>query len=191
VGDFGLAKRTNREDGLTDGSGAVGTPGYMAPEQTRGKEAAVDARTDVYGLGATLYHLVTGSPPFTGPQPEVTNAILNTPPVRPRAVRPEIPAALEGIILKCLEKKPADRYPNAAALAEDLQRFLAGGRPGPPELPGGPRAGQPFRHNRRLVVRAALAVLVLAGVFALGAALWPGPKPGEPPDPLGEIRKEL
>src|SRR5262249_49801504 len=91
--------------------------------------------------GATLYHLVTGSPPFTGPQPEVTNAILNTPPVRPRAVRPEIPAALEGIILKCLEKKPADRYPNAAALAEDLQRFLAGGKPAAPGGAGGARGG--------------------------------------------------
>ena len=104
VSDFGLAKRLDSDDDLTEGSGPLGSPPYMAPEQTGRNEGAIDARTDVYGLGATLYHLVTGRRPFTGLQDEVISKVRSEPPIPPRSVRREVPRELEAIILKCLEK---------------------------------------------------------------------------------------
>jgi serine/threonine-protein kinase len=130
VTDFGLAKQvadTNTpRHGLTATGQAVGTPMYMAPEQARG---AKDLTTgvDVYGLGAILYELLTGRPPFTGmTMPEVIRRVANDPPAPPRALDPAIDKDLEAICLKCLEKSPADRYPSAEALADDLDRRAAG-----------------------------------------------------------------
>ena len=115
VADFGLAKRLDQNDELTNSTGALGSPPYMAPEQT-GKHGpeGVDARTDVYGLGATLYHLVTGHRPFVGDTPdEVMSRVLVDPPPPPRTVRLEVPRELEAIILKCLEKEPSRHIPRA------------------------------------------------------------------------------
>jgi serine/threonine protein kinase len=131
VADFGLAKRLDQDDDLTTSTGALGSPPYMAPEQT-GKQGfeGVDARTDVYGLGATLYHLVTGHRPFVGDTPdEVMSRVLIDPPPPPRSLRLEVPRALEAIILKCLEKEPSRRYPSGEALAADLDRSSPASNP--------------------------------------------------------------
>src|SRR5439155_24881207 len=117
VSDFGLAKRLDRDDGLTQGSGALGTPNFMPPEQTGRGNGELGPHSDVYSLGATLYHLLTGRPPFTGESHEVISKVQSDPPERPRSLRPDIPAELEGIVVKCLEKAPADRYASAEALA--------------------------------------------------------------------------
>jgi hypothetical protein len=187
VADFGLAKRLNREDDLTTATGALGSPPYMAPEQT-GQCAVetVDARTDVYGLGATLYHLVTGCRPFVGDTPEqVIGRVLVDPPPRPRSVRPELPRELEAIILKCLEKDPSRRYPSGEALAADLDRFLAGRPPEAPLLTLPRRVGQRIRKNRKPMA-VAVAVPCLFAIATMGA--WLALTPA---DPLKEIERSL
>jgi len=193
VSDFGLAKRTDRDDQLT-ASGPLGTPAYMAPEQAGPRDRPADARTDVYGLGATLYHLVAGWPPFSGPHEEVIRRVLKEPPAPPRDVRRAVPVELEAIILKCLEKDPDRRYQTAEELADDLDRFLAGGIPEAPLLTWRRRVALTLRRRRRALTVAGAVALVVAGAFVLGAALWPAPKTVElvqPPDPAEEIRKQL
>jgi WD40 repeat protein len=129
LADFGLAKHVGREGGLTETGAIVGTAGYMAPEQARGKSSTmpITPLTDVYGLGATLYELLTGRPPFQGPDAvETLMQVVHEEPVPPRRLQPKVPRDLETICLKCLQKEPARRYASAAALAEDLGRFLRG-----------------------------------------------------------------
>jgi serine/threonine protein kinase/Tfp pilus assembly protein PilF len=126
VSDFGLAKWLARESNLTETFGVLGTPFYMAPEQAISSHM-VTASADVYSLGAILYHLLTGQPPFTGDTPmEVLRRAAEQPAPRPRLTNRGIPPDLETICLKCLEKEPAWRYPSAASLADDLDRFCTG-----------------------------------------------------------------
>ena len=123
VSDFGLAKWLARESDLTQTLAVLGTPFYMAPEQAIASHM-VTASADVYSLGAILYHLLTGQPPFTGDTPmKVLRRAAEQPAPRPRQTNRSIPPDLETICLKCLEKEPAWRYPSAAALADDLDRF--------------------------------------------------------------------
>jgi WD40 repeat protein len=127
ITDFGLAQPAEGGMTLTQSGFLVGTPGYMAPEQARGRRALVGPATDIYALGVVLYQLLTGQLPFQGDSAmEVLRAVTSDEPVRPRRLQPRIPRDLEAITLHCLEKEPARRYPSALALAEDLQRFQEG-----------------------------------------------------------------
>jgi serine/threonine-protein kinase len=127
VTDFGLAKRT-AEDSSVSATGAVlGTPSYMAPEQASGLRKGLGPATDVYGLGAIFYELLTGEPPFRGDTVmETVVQVLERDPDPPGELRAQVPKELEMICLKCLEKAPGDRFPTAGALAEQLDRYLQG-----------------------------------------------------------------
>ncbi len=126
VTDFGLAKKIQGDSGLTGSGQIMGTPSYMPPEQAGGKRGEVGPAADVYALGATLYALLTGRPPFQAATAmDTVIQVISDEPVSPRRLNPSIPRDLETICLKCLAKEPGKRYATAAALAEDLRRFQA------------------------------------------------------------------
>jgi hypothetical protein len=175
VTDFGLAKRLDDAAGLTASGAIMGTPSYMAPEQAGGKTHAIGPAADVYALGAILYGLLTGRPPFKAATPLDTLAqVLTEEPVPPRRLQPRTPHDLETVCLKALAKEPGRRYPSARELAEDLGRFLRGE---PTRARPVGRLGRAWRWCLRNPAPAALAgvsavaVLVLAGVIGTSAAL--------------------
>ena len=139
VMDFGLAKRLQSDSNLTTTGAVWGTPSYMAPEQARGRRDQIGPTADIYSMGAILYALLTGRPPFKGETPVDTIVqLLHEPPLPPSRVHADVPPALEAICLRCLAKAPQDRYPTAQALADDLKRYLDGQRvdaPLPVSLP--------------------------------------------------------
>ncbi len=128
ITDFGLAKLAEEEATQITVSGAIlGTPSYMPPEQAEGRRGQISERSDVYSLGAILYEMVAGVPPFRGETHAETLAqVIMSEPVPPRAINPRVPMDLETICLRCLEKEPARRYASAGELAADLGRFLEG-----------------------------------------------------------------
>jgi serine/threonine protein kinase len=127
IADFGLAKLVDEQAGLTPSDAVLGTPAYMAPEQASGRAGAVGPAADVYALGATLYELLTGRPPFRAATAlETLKQVRLKPPVPPRRLEPSVPRSLQAICLKCLEKEPSRRYDSAGDLAEDLRRFRQG-----------------------------------------------------------------
>jgi serine/threonine-protein kinase len=126
ITDFGLAKRLQADSGQTRTGAVLGTPSYMAPEQAAGRKELTEA-IDVYGLGGILYELLTGRPPFRAESSLATILqVLDRDPAPPRILNPNVERDLETICLKCLEKDPARRYSSAKALAEDIERYLAG-----------------------------------------------------------------
>jgi WD40 repeat protein len=172
--DFGLAKWVADDSGATRTGQVLGTPSYMAPEQALGKARDVTERADVYSLGAILYELLTGRPPFKGSTwRETLEQVCTEEPVAPRRLQPKLPRDLDTICLKCLQKDPARRYASARQLGEDLDRFLRG----EPILarPAGriERLGRWCRRNPGVASLTALVVLLLVGgtVAASVAAL--------------------
>jgi serine/threonine-protein kinase len=179
VTDFGLAKRVEGDNELTRSGAIMGTPAYMAPEQVSGSRGAVTTSTDVYGLGATLFALLTGRAPFGGTNvPDTLEQVRQRPPDLPSKVNRRVPRDLDVICLKCLEKEPDERYASAAALEADLCRFVS---------------GEPIRARRvtplERAAKWARRKPTLAAAYALGllAAVLGGL--GERPFGSGEPRK--
>jgi serine/threonine-protein kinase len=167
ITDFGLAKRLESGTDLTVSGQVLGSPQYMPPEQAAGRQRQVGRRSDVYALGAVLYHLLTGRPPFVGETlSDILPQVVNDEPLRPRQLNPAVPADLETVCLKCLEKEMARRYPSALALAEELGRFLRGE---PIVARPVSVAGTVWRWCRRKPQVASLAAVALL-VFLLGLA---------------------
>ncbi|HUE70055.1 MAG TPA: serine/threonine-protein kinase [Pirellulaceae bacterium] len=161
ITDFGLAKRLGVASNLTATGQILGTPSYMPPEQACGKQHEVGEGADIYALGAILYAMLSGRPPFVAENPvEVLLQVLEQEPKRLVQLQPGVPAELEAICLKCLEKRPADRYPSAAALGDDLDRFL---RHEPPEA----RSATPWQFVRRWVRRQPVLAWHLIGLLVV------------------------
>jgi WD40 repeat protein len=169
--DFGMAKLHEIEAEESRSRVVAGSPPYMAPEQAEARQAEIGPATDIYGLGAILYQILTGRPPFSGKNDlETLHLVVNDEPVPPRQLRPIQPRDLETICLKCLAKNPQQRYQSAAALADDLARFLDG-RP----IRARPVAvwERGWRWARRRPALAALATaMMLALIAGLGGLLW-------------------
>ncbi len=172
VTDFGLAHVQHGEAGLTMTGDLVGTLRYMSPEQALAKRVVIDHRTDVYSLGATLYELLTLEPAFAGQdRQELLRQIAFEEPAAPRKVERSIPAELETIVLKALEKNPADRYATAGEVAADLRRWLED-RPIKARRPSLTlRLGRLARRHRAVVLTAGLGLVVALGVLA-GCVGW-------------------
>ena len=163
--DFGLARLVESESSVTHTLDVLGTPSYMAPEQAAGNNAAVGSVTDVYGLGAVLYQLLTGHPPFAGGTTyETIKLVLDTEPRQPRLLNPKIDRDLSTICLKSLEKDPKRRYPSALALAEDLERWLK-------HEPIQARHAGVFTRGRKWVQRNPTSALLAAALVAFAAAV--------------------
>jgi hypothetical protein len=168
ISDFGLAKRVDVVAVPTQSGEIIGTPSYMAPEQARGDRERVGPASDVYALGAILYELLTGRPPFRAVTPlDTLLQVLYEEPVPPRRLQPKVPLDLENICLKCLHKEAGKRYSHAEELADDLRRFQ-GGRPVRARPIG--RAEKTIRWARRNpIVAGSLAALLL--VLLAGSAI--------------------
>ncbi len=172
VADFGLARDVKWEGAqqATVSGQIMGTPAYMAPEQARGERGAVDARSDVWALGAILYEALAGRPPFQGESPfEVISQVLSDDPTPPRRMDPAAPRDLEVVCLKALEKDAARRYASAADLADDLDRFLAGEPIHARPVSALGRLVRTAGRHRRAVLAVAVAVLGAATVWGAGA----------------------
>jgi serine/threonine-protein kinase len=180
--DFGLARLVEAESTVTHTMEVLGTPSYMAPEQAVGNNAGVTGATDIYGLGAVLYQLLTGNPPFAGGTTyETVRLVLDTEPRQPRLLNPKIDRDLNTICLKCLEKDPRRRYASALALAEDLERWLKH-EPIRARRTGLVTGGRKWvRRNPSIAVMAAM-LLVLA--VPLGVMIW---KTGSERSPLSNV----
>ena len=169
ITDFGLAKQLDAEEGPSLSGEVKGTPSYMAPEQAAGKTREIGPPADIYALGAILYEMLTGRPPFKAARPEATLAlVLNEEPVAPGRLHPKLPRDLETICLKCLEKEPRRRYADAEALAEDLRRFLAHEPIVARPVGVGMRT---LKWARRRPAAAALIAVIVLAVMGAGAGL--------------------
>jgi WD40 repeat protein/serine/threonine protein kinase len=171
ITDFGLAKQLHKEVGQTRTGAVMGTPSYIAPEQAAGKSKAIGPTADIYSLGAILYELLTGRPPFKGETPlDTMLQVMSEDPVPPSRLHPKVPTDLETICLKCLEKEPHKRYTTAEALADDLHRFLTNesiiARP-----VGLLERGVKWARRRPSVAALTAAVIVVA-LLGLVGVLW-------------------
>jgi WD40 repeat protein len=171
ITDFGLVKQLEGATQLTHTGMIMGTPSYMAPEQVRGNPREVGPAADVYALGAILYQMLTGRPPFQGDTPhDVLLQVTGAEPVAPRRLLPQVPRDLETICLKCLHKEPRRRYASALELAEDLRRFRHDEPIQARPIGAWERAGRWAR--RRPTVAALSAVVVAITVLGFGLVTW-------------------
>jgi serine/threonine protein kinase len=162
LADFGLAKRLHRDQGLTQTQAVLGTASYMAPEQAKGDKHALGPAVDVYALGAVLFELLTGQPPFLADTFELTiHQVLSEEPRPPTQLRPEVPVELEEICLKCLEKEPGRRFASALDLAQDLRRYQNG-----ESISIQPAS--PYEWHARSARRAGYEILDILGAGILG-----------------------
>jgi tetratricopeptide (TPR) repeat protein/tRNA A-37 threonylcarbamoyl transferase component Bud32 len=172
ITDFGLAKKLEGDSGQTKSGTLMGTPNYMAPEQARGDTKEVGPLADVYSIGVILYEMLTGRTPFAGTSIlDTLRQVQHQEPVPPRRLQPTVPADLDTIVLKCLQKDPAKRYAAADAFADDLRRFLADqpiqARPvGPAE-----RAWRWCRRNPRVAGLSTAVLLLLVTVAITSTVL--------------------
>jgi serine/threonine-protein kinase len=171
ISDFGLARRLNDEPSLTLTGARMGTPSYMAPEQVVGKHDSFGPAVDIYALGALLYEMLTGRPPFRGESASDTERqVLEQEPVPPSRLNAKVPRDLDTICLKCLQKGPSRRYETAGHVAADLDRFLS----------GNPIVARPVGAAERVVKwarrRPALAILVGTLLLAVAGAIGFGTK---------------
>jgi eukaryotic-like serine/threonine-protein kinase len=172
ITDFGLAKRLEGDSSQTRSGTLMGTPSYMAPEQARGETREIGPAADQYALGAILYELLTGRPPFQGATPlDTLEQVRTQEPVPPTRLQPKVPRDLETVCLKCLQKERHQRYPDTQALADDLGRFTSGvpilARPvGLPE-----RAWRWCRRNPRLASLYASVLVLLAAVGIISTVM--------------------
>ena len=168
--DFGLARLIEQESTITNSFDVLGTPSYMAPEQAAGHTKELTAAADVYSLGAVFYQMLTGEPPFAGGTTyETIRLVLETEPRNPRTRSPKLDIDVATICLKCLEKNPANRYPTAKALAEDLERWLRH-EPIQARRTGiFSRAGKWVRRNPAVTT---LAAVIVALALVVGTLWW-------------------
>ncbi len=168
ITDFGLAKQVGADQNQTQSGAVLGTPSYMAPEQAGGRSKEVGPLTDVYALGAILYELLTGRPPFRGDTPlETMQKVISDEPAPPSRWQPKLPRDVETICLKCLHKAPAKRYASAGTLADDLHRFAAGEPIHARPVRTWERAARWVRRRREVVLTAIGAAAVIAVVILL------------------------
>ena len=173
IADFGLAKTLNVQSGLTQTDSVLGSPSYMAPEQAGGHAKDVGPAADVYALGAILYELLTGRPPFKAATLlETLEQVKTIEPVSPTRLVPGLPHDIETICLKCLQKEPSRRYPDAAALVEDLRRYQAGEPIQARRITRVERTWRWCRRNPAMAGMIATLLFVLAGGFAATTVLW-------------------
>lgn len=175
VTDFGLARQLESDSHLTATGQVMGTPSYMPPEQAAGNTSQIDVRSDVYSLGAILYSLVTGRPPFQAAHiVETLRQVIDDQPVEPRALNPEVDRDLETICLKCLAKEPSHRYQRAVELSEELDRYLAGKPIVARSITRRERLWRWCRRNRlmaAMITTAALSLLLGTGISIYFAVL--------------------
>jgi WD40 repeat protein len=171
ITDFGLAKRLDDTTGQTASGAILGTPSYMAPEQAGGKSKTIGPAADVYALGAILYELLTGRPPFKAAVAlDTVLQVLSDEPVPPRRLEPKIPHDLETICLKCLAKEPPKRYATATDLADDLRSYLAGKPIQARPVSAPERAVKWIR--QRPQVAALMGALLVAALALLVGGIW-------------------
>ena len=173
ITDFGLAKHLDTGTGATQSGAVLGTPSYMAPEQAEGKIKEITAAADIYALGAILFEMLTGRPPFLGATPlETLMQVRFKDPVPPRQLQSMVPRDLETICLKCLHKDPAKRYPSADSLADDLRRFLQGVPIWARQVSSVERLWHWCRRQPAVASLAGLLTLVMASGIPILIGLW-------------------
>jgi serine/threonine-protein kinase len=175
ITDFGLAKQVDGEDDSTGTSmgSIMGSPSYMPPEQARGEVSSLSPRSDLYSLGAILYEMLTGRPPFLAKKPvETVMQVVNNEPVAPRQLQPEIPADIETICMKAMQKEQGSRYGSCSELADDLRRFLDSkpilARP----VSNTERLLKWCKRNPKIAVPSALAITAIAAAAVIATWAW-------------------